>query len=206
MAFDPQTAMQYGGIPGFFPQFFGGGNTDPSKGAMEYLHQIPGQIAPYFDPYINAGKGAIGTLQGQYGNLLGNPGGMLNQIGQGYQQSPGFKFAMQQALQGSGNAAAAGGMAGSPQHQQQNMQLASDIASQDYNNWMHNALGLYGQGLSGEQGLYAGGLQAGTSMADQIAQMLASKAQLSYAGQASQNAGGGMGSMLGTIGSIASFL
>jgi hypothetical protein len=192
----------FAGLGGALGSLFG--REDPTKESMEYLHQIPGAISPYFDPYINAGKGAIPTLQGQYGSILENPGGKLNDIGSHYQQSPGFKFALQQALQGSGNAAAAGGMAGSPQHQQQNMQLATDIANQDYYNWLGKATGLYGAGLQGEQGIYQGGLTAGTSMSDQIAQMLAQKANLAYAGAANQNQG--FGNALGNIGAIASFL
>jgi hypothetical protein len=189
---------------GFLGGGFMGGDEDPKKEAMEYLHQIPGAISPYFNPFIDAGRGAIPALQGQYGSLLSNPGGKLNDIGSGYHQSPGFQFALQQALQGSGHAAAAGGMAGSPQHEQQNMQLATDIGNQDYNNWMHNALGLYGAGLSGEEGLYKGGLTASTSMADQIAQMLAAKSKVSYEGAAQSNEK--TGDMIGNFGAIGSFL
>jgi hypothetical protein len=112
---------------------------------------------------------------------------MQNQFGQSYQQSPGLNFAIQQALGGAGNAAAAGGMAGSPQHEQQNMQLASDIASQDYNNWMGNTLGMYGMGLQGQQGLANMGQQAGQQNADMIAQTLAQQGNLGFQGQAQKN-------------------
>ena len=84
----------------------------------------------------------------------------MNQMGKSYQESPGLKNQIAQAMQGSGHAAAAGGMAGSPQHEQQNMQLSSDIASKDYNNWMQNALGLYNSGLSGQQGMAVMGQKA----------------------------------------------
>jgi hypothetical protein len=92
-------------------------------------------------------------------------------------------------MQRSGHAAAAGGMAGSPQHEQQNMQLSSDIASQDYNNWMGNALGLYNQGLSGQQGMAGMGQNAGNNMANMIAQMLAQQGNSAFAGQNQQNQG-----------------
>ncbi len=163
------------------------GGKNPANSAMPYLNQIPGQTSKYFDPYINAGKEALPQLQGQYDQLLNNPGGKLNDIGQNFQQSPGFKFALDQALQGAGHAAAAGGMAGSPQHEQQNMGLATDIANQDFYNWLSGATGLYDQGLQGEQGLASGGLQAGTSMADMIAQTLAQQANLQFQGQRQKN-------------------
>jgi hypothetical protein len=163
------------------------GFKNPADAASPYYSQIPGATSPYFDPYINAGKNAIPGLEGQYKGLMGDPGGMMNKFGESYKESPGMKFAIQQALQASGNAAAAGGMAGSPQHSQQNMQLANDIASQDYNNWMQNALGLYGQGLTGSQGLAGMGLNAGKSQADMIAQALAAQANNAYEGQAAEN-------------------
>jgi hypothetical protein len=172
---------------GLFDGLFGKGSKNPADSAMPYLNQIPGATSGYFQPYINAGQYALPTLQGQYNQLLGSPGAKLNEIGGQFQQSPGFQFALQQALQGAGHAAAAGGMAGSPQHEQQNMGLATDLANQDYYNWLGHATGLYNQGLAGEQGLASGGLQAGSSMADMIAQTLAQQANLSFNGQQQQN-------------------
>ena len=34
-------------------------------------------------------------------------------------------------------------MAGSPQHEQENMQLATNLGNQEYNGWLTKALGLY---------------------------------------------------------------
>ena len=149
----------------------------PASAADPYLGQISGQTGKYFDPYFNAGKDTIPQLQGQYGQLTNDPGGKLNSIGESYQQSPGFKFALQQALQGAGHASAAGGMAGSPQDSQQQMQMATDMASQDYNNWLQQATGMYNSGLQGQQGMMNNGMQAGSNQADMIAQQLSAQAQ-----------------------------
>lgn len=162
-------------------------NNNPADASMQYLDQAQNSIAPYYQPYINAGNEATSRLQGQYGDILNNPGGKLNEIGSNYQQSPGFKFALQQALQGAGHAAAAGGMAGSPQHEQQNMQLATDIGNQDYYHWLGGATGLYNEGLHGEQTMSGQGYNASNSVAEQIAQILAQKGNLAYAGQLNQN-------------------
>ncbi len=177
---------------------------NPADAAQPWMDKIPGQLDKYYDPYINRGNRSGDILEGQYGNLLNDPGGMLNKIGGGYQQSPGFKFALDQALQGSGHAAAAGGMAGSPQHEQQNMQLATNFANQDYNNWIRNALGMYGSGLSGEQGMYGIGANAGMKKGEDMASYLANQAKLAYEGQNAENQkGGGMwGSLLGTAGTV----
>jgi hypothetical protein len=171
--------------------------SDPSKDAQKYLNKVPGTVKPYYDPYIQAGQRQLPGLENQYGQMMNDPGQFINNIGQGYQKSPGFDFALQQALQGSGNAAAAGGMAGSPQHEQQNMGLATNLANQDYNQWLQTALGQHQQGLAGSQGLY----NSGMGMSDQLAQLLAgnlgSQASLSYAGGANRNQ-----MNLGTIGAI----
>jgi hypothetical protein len=166
--------------------FFGGGKN-PADAAMPYLNQIPGQTQQYQQPWFDAGKNQLSGLQDQYGQLMNDPGGKMNDIGKSFQQSPGFKWAMDQALQGGNHAAAAGGMAGSPQHEQQNMQMATDMGNQEYNNWMKNALGMYGQGLEGSQGMANQGQQAGQSMSDMIAQTLAQQANLSFNGQQQQN-------------------
>ena len=167
--------------------FGGGHNNNPANSAMPYLNQIQGQTNQYMQPYFNAGTQALNPLQEQYSHLLENPGEQINKIGESYQQSPGYKFALQQALEAANHAAAAGGMAGTPQSQFQQMQAATGLANQDYNNWLTNTLGLYGKGLAGEQGFAGMGQQAGQSMADMIAQQLASQAGYSYAGQAAKN-------------------
>lgn len=204
MALDQQQLMKMlgmgtlgAGLGGLF-----GGGKNPADAANKYLNQIPGQAGQYLQPWMNAGQNALGPLQEQYNSLLGSPGDKLNKIGESYQQSPGFKFALDQALAAGNRSAAAGGMAGSPAAQQQNMATATGLANQDYNNWMQNALGLFGQGLSGEQGLAQMGQQSGQSMSDLIAQQLAQQAQLSYAGQASKNQSNPWGNILGGIGGL----
>lgn len=169
----------------WFSNMFGGKN--PADSAMPYINQIPGQTHQYFDPYIQAGKNQLPGLSDQYSQLMNDPGGRMNKIGESFHESPGFKFAMQQALQGGNHASAAGGMAGSPQHEQQNMQLATDLGNQEYNNWMKNAMGMYGEGLHGSQGMANQGQQAGQSMADMIAQTLAQQGNLAFNGQQQQN-------------------
>lgn len=191
------------GLAGLF-----GGNKNPASAGMGYLDQIPGSISPYYQPYIEAGKQAIPKLQGQYDELLNNPGQKLNQMGGSFQYSPGYQFALQQALGGAGHAAAAGGYAGTPMHEQQNMQIASQLGNQDYYNWLGHAQQLYGAGLSGEQGFATQGLNASTSMSDQIAQALAAQSNLAYEGQAAKNAGtsSGWGNLIGGAATLAAFL
>lgn len=171
--------------------------NDPSKDAQKYLNRIPSTVKPYYDPYIQAGQRQLPMLEQQYGQLMNDPGGRLNEIGGSFQQSPGFQFALQQALQGANQGAAAGGMAGSPMAQQQNMGIATQLANQDYYNWLNQATGMYGQGLSGSQGLYNSGMGASDALAQLLAGGLGSQASLGYAGGANRNMMG-----LGTLGAI----
>lgn len=186
----------------------GGNQPNPADSAMPYYNRIPGEMHKYFDPYINRGNKAGNMLEGQYGSLLNDPGGMLNKMGGSYQQSPGFKFALQQALQGAQHSAAAGGMAGSPQNQQQSMELATNLANQDYNNWIQHAMGLYGRGLGGEENMYGIGAHAGMGLGTDLSSLLAQQGNLAYAGQAGQNQGRsqGISNLIGAAGTLAAFM
>ena len=87
---------------------------NPFSGSMDYLNQIPGTITPYYNPYIQAGGRSLNTLENTYNQLLQNPGQTMNQIGSGFQASPGYQYNVQQATNAANQAAAAGGMASRP--------------------------------------------------------------------------------------------
>lgn len=179
---------------------FGPKQKNPADIANKYISQIPGQTQQYYSPYMQAGQGAMSDLQNRYKGLLS--GDVQNQLAAGYKESPGYQRALQQALQSGSAAAAAGGMLGTPAHQEQNMELASDIASKDFNNYLQNQLGLYGLGLSGEQGLNQMGFEANKSMADTVGNALSQQGAYGYAGQAGQNAAKsqGIGNIFGGLG------
>lgn len=192
------SAMGIGGLlGGALGNMFGGySGPDPSS----YYGQIPGQITKYMQPYLSAGAGALGPLQQQLGQLTQNPGQMLNQIGGQYHQSPGFNFALNQALRGANQASAAGGMAGSPMAQQQNMGIATQLGNQDYYNWLNQATGLYSQGLGGLQNMAGMGAGVAQGASEDIAQSLAQQAQAAQIAQMQQaQQSGGMGGLLGAL-------
>lgn len=171
----------------WFSELFHGGK-DPSKEANKYLDQIPGAVNPYYQPYINQGQDANKMLMEEYSKLLGNPNELYNQFASGYKQSPGYQTRLNEALQSASNAAAAGGMAGSPMHQQLAAQKAIDLSSKDFEDYLNHIMGLYGTGLSGEQELGEQGFKASTGYGDILGQKLGSQAQYGYAGQAGRNA------------------
>jgi hypothetical protein len=193
---DPFDAVgTVGGIAGdvtesFFP--------NPASGAMGYLDQNPDIYRQYYDPYVQAGQNAMPTLEEQYQMLLSNPDALYSMLGRGYEQSPGYQFQLDQGLNAGNQAMAAGGMLGTPAHQQQNMGYAQGLANQDYNNYMSQMLGMYGQGLAGTQGMFDTGYNASTGLAGNLAGNNLSKANLQYSGQANQNQA--ISGLLGSIG------
>lgn len=181
-----------------------GAAGNPADAAQPYLNQIPGTISPYYQPYINNGQNAMGILNSQYSNMVNNPDQIINQIGSGYQQSPGYQWNLDQGEQGINNAAAAGGYVGTPMHQQQAATLSEGLANQDYQTYLNHGLNLYGQGISGFQGFNNQGYNASNELASGLAQALTQQANLAYAGAANsgQKKGGLIGDTLGLAGSL----
>lgn len=160
---------------------------NPANAPMKYLEQGRNELPDYYKDYIQRGNRMGGQAEDQFGQLMNDPGGRMNQIGQSYQQSPGFQFQLQQALQAGNQSAAAGGMAGTPQHQQQNMGLANNLANQDYNQYMQNALGQYDIGLQGGQHMYDTGYGASNQLGQSMKDLLESQARLKYSGEDQRN-------------------
>jgi hypothetical protein len=214
-----QTYMNDFTVPGLAGMF---DMPNAADSGMPYLNQM----SQYFQPYSQAGQNALPQLQQQYGMLLGNganlqsqynkmmsnPGAVMNGIGAGFQQSPGYQFQTQQAEQAANHASAAGGMLGSPQQQQQIAGTVNNLANQDYYNYLNHGLGLYSQGLQGATNMYGMGLQGmgdmahmGLSAGEDMGSGLMTQANLAYAGQADQNQAqrGMFGNMMGMIGAFA---
>lgn len=195
-----------GGLYGMF-----GNQQNPADAANATLGKIPGQIDQYGRPFFEAGKNELPGYQDMINKLMSDPTSIIKMLGQGYQQSPGYQWNLNQGESAINNANAAGGMLGTPQHQQQAGQLASNLANQDYNTYLQNVMGLFGKGLSGASGLVDTGQKAGGGLADAIAQVLGQQAQYQYAGQAGENERqssglGQIGSGLGALASIIGFL
>jgi hypothetical protein len=201
----PGWGTAIGGGLGFLGGLFGGGGGgDPYDAGKKYYDKIPETLRPYFDPYINAGKDSLGKSQGQYNDLTQDPSGMYNKMAGGYKESPGYQWQLGQGQNAMNNAAAAGGLAGTPQHQQQSAQMAQGIASQDFNNYLQQVMGLYGRGLNGMDSMNKMGFDASTGMGQLLGTNLMNQGNMAMAGQMAQNQsrGQGMGNMMGMFGSM----
>lgn len=180
--------------------FGGGGGSDPYEEAFKYMQMIEPMLKEYYDPYIEYGQRAMPTLEEQYAMLLGDPGALYADLGAGFETSPGYEFALEQALGAGTSAMGASGMLGTPAHQQQNMGYAEGLAAQDYQNYMNQMMNMYGMGLSGTQGQLQTGYGASTGLANQLAGVYGSQANLGMSQAASQNQM--LASLLGTAGAI----
>lgn len=158
---------------------------NPSEGAINTLNGIPGKVNPYYKPYQESGGRALGSLEDQNKGLLG--GTTQNDLGKGYKESPGYQYALQQALGAGNNAAASGGILGTPQHQEQNMGVAQGLAAKDYQNYMDRQTDLYKTGYGGTENLNQQGYNANKEMGDTVGNVENLKAGYQYAGDAGKN-------------------
>jgi len=138
---------------------------DPGKAASQYTNQVPGETQKFNQPYIDRGQSYMDAMDPSVRQGISDPGQFQNDINQNYTQSKGYQFSLDEQLGAAENAAAAGGMAGSPMHQQQNMQLANNIAQQDFNTWADRNANLYGMNMNSanqgiDRGYNAGGRQS----------------------------------------------
>ena len=172
-----------GGLAGLF----GSGQKNPADAAMPYLQGIPGQTLPYYHPWMEGGQNAMNQSQGVYGQMTNDPNAYYDKIASGYKESPGYQWKLKQGMNASNNAAAAGGMAGSLQHQQQSQQMGNDIASQDFNDYLNQVLGINKTGLQGNENAMGRGFDASKGYADLLGSNAAQQAGLAFQGQAGKN-------------------
>lgn len=134
------------------------GNLMGGRGALQgQYNSLMGNL-PQLQGQYNSLLGGLPGLQSQYNQMSQNPGDFINNIGKGFQQSPGYQFQVDQATNAANRAGAAGGMLGSPMEQHELANSVSGLANQDYYNWLNQALSQHSQGLSGQQDLYGMGL------------------------------------------------
>ena len=160
---------------------------DASEEAMKYLEQNPDIYHQYYDPYIQGTQQYQGILNDEYAALLSNPASVQALLGSGYEQSPGYQYQYDTAMNAGNSQLAAGGMLGTPSAQTQMMGTAQGLANQDYWNYYGANQSLYNQGLQGSQGMYDTGYNASMGLSGNLAGNNSSKANLAYAGQANQN-------------------
>lgn len=168
------------------------------------------QGSQYLQPYNQAGMNAMGQYS-QALNGMSNPVGYMNNIMSQYQQSPQAQFETQEMQRASNNSAAAGGQLGSPAQQMAVSRYQNQISNADQQRFFNNAQGINNQYLGGLQGLTGQGFNAAGQMnqnrmglGDDLATLLQNMG-LSQ-GMSDKSVGGGIGNLIGGLGSLAMFL
>ena len=176
------------GLAGLGANMYRRSSGNPAGSAMPYLDQISGVGHQYYDPYVSQGKQAGQAVSGQYEKLMNDPTAFLNALMQGYKPSQGYTDKSEQMLKQARNAAAAGGKVGTEYDQRQQAELVQSLLGNDMQQYLQNVMGLYGQGLQGQQRIADMGYDASGQLANYLGQGLGSQASLAYQGKAGQNA------------------
>lgn len=188
MPISPQMGAGIGsGVGALASMFLQPKFNNPADAAQSYLDKIPSTMNPYFQPYIDQGQRAGNQLESQYDQMTSNPSDFFSKMSQGYKQSPGYQWNLNQALQAGNNAAAAGGMLGTPQHVQQNEETATNLASKDYQDWLSHIMDMFHSGQTGLQGMYGTGYGASTEYGTNLANSLMNQGQLAEQGAEAEN-------------------
>lgn len=175
-----------------------GSPYDAATGAYSY-NDVESMLQQYLGKYMNAGDTALMSLEEQYQMLLNNPSMVYDMLAADFEASPGYEYQVEQSMNASNNAAAAGGMLGTPAHTTQSMSSANDLAAQDYWNYMGYMNNLYNTGLGVAGDINQMGYNASSTTAAGLGNYMASAMNMAYMDQVLQNKntssliGGGLG-------------
>ncbi len=168
-------------------RLMGSGQSNPANAAMPYYKQVPDVAHQTYDPYIQRGQQAGSIAQGQYDAMSQDPTSFINKLMEAYKPSEGYKFKQDELGRAAANTAAAGGMRGTPQDQENQMKITQGLLGEDMQQWLQNLLGVQQTGLTGEQNMYNTGFGASSAMGGDIMNALGTQGSLAYQGQANQN-------------------
>jgi hypothetical protein len=110
--------------------------------------------------------------------LLYSPDAINQMMGATYEQSPGYDYQMQESMNAANSAAAAGGMLGTPSHQNTAMTQSQDIANQDYWQYVNHLTDLYSKGLGIGGDINQMGYDASSKMAQDLSRFMAAQTGL----------------------------
>jgi len=142
------TLEALGKNQGVIDKFQNDGNTLANDAMVNSLGVIQGASGLY-DPYREAGVGAVGTIQDALG-LRGTEGNA--RATQAFQTSPGYDFRMQQGEQAALRGASAAGMLNSGNTLTALNEYGQGVADQEYGTWLDRLSGLSSQGMQAVAG------------------------------------------------------
>lgn len=164
----------------------------PYQAGMNQLQQYLQQMQGLQQPYMQAGQQGITGMQNMLGNMS-NPSQFINNLMGQYQQSPTAQYQQQQAMRAAQNMGSASGLTGSTPLQLQAQQNASNISSQDMQNWLGNVLGINSQAMQGYGNMMNVGQNATNNLTTQMGNYGTDMGQLAFGQQYAQNQNTGQG-------------
>lgn len=181
------------GLSGFLGGVFGDSGA-PYADAMKQFQHYGNLAQNTQNPFLQAGQGAIGNYQ-HWLQGMQDPSHFINNLMGQYQESPYAKYQQQQAMRAGTNAASMGGLPngmggagiGSTPFQLQAQQNASNISSQDMNQWLQNVLGINTQYGAGNQYLMGQGANAANALTNMYGQLGQNMGEAAYGQRAGQN-------------------
>ena len=193
--------------------------VDAGNANIEFQQGIYDSQAAMFDPFYQSGTNALAAYNYEMG-LGPNPGSGQQNLPErpsyqafdygssspqyqdfNYQSSPGYQFQLQQGQQALDGTAASQGGVFSGATQKAQMDYATGLASQDYNNQFQNHLSAFGADLQGFQTGYNNAFQNyQTTYGNQSNEYANYMNQLSGLAGAGQSAAGQTASAAGNLG------
>jgi hypothetical protein len=163
-----------------FDSLFGGSQTNPYDEALDlYSYEdMENMLNEYYGPWREAGLRALPTMEEQMMMLLYSPDAINQMMGSTYEASPGYDYQMEQSMNAANSAAAAGGMLGTPTHQQNAMEQSQQIANQDYWEYVDHLTELYYKGLGIGSDINKMGYNASDKMAQDLSRFMAAQTGL----------------------------
>ncbi len=173
------------GISGIISGLFSDSGA-PYEAAQDQYQKWADKSQAVQNPFLNAGKNAIGGFQ-DWLKSMQDPSSFINNLMGKYNESPWAKFQQQQAMRAGTNAASASGMTGSTPFAQALQQNASNISSQDLNQWLQNVLGINTQFGSGQKSLVDTGQTSANALTNMYGNTGNNMAEAAYGKKAGEN-------------------
>lgn len=158
----------------------------PYEAAKGPYNEYMGKAQTAQNPFYQAGTNAIPNFQNWLSGMQ-NPSEFINHLMSQYQQSPWAKYQQDQAMRAGTNAASASGLIGSTPFAQQLQQNASNISSQDQNQWLQNVLGINTQYGAGQQNLMTQGANSANALSNLFSRQGEGLGNLAYGQQMGEN-------------------
>lgn len=133
-----------------------------SKKALKFQKKMYRQSRRDMEPWLEAGKQALATMQGE--------------LGDSYEESEGYKFAVQEGEKAALSNLSALGMSNSGQALKALTQYRMGLASQDYGTWYNRQAGLAGAGQTQSSNLASLGQNAANQVGQQYNNIGAARA------------------------------